>query len=252
MNRGRQSTLHLQMGQEVIYLLLTIAVATSLMLVAWIASQSQAPPIEVAVDQGKSSLPMPPETSITAPPGMKAPPTTKSNEPLPDAQPPLISLKESDGFSFASGSAEITPSFAQLLEGAIVSRIRELSETYNAEIIEVVGHTDGVPLSAGTRAGGNLDSMLHRGLNALPGELLAPSDNVGLGMGRAIAVALALRAAGLEERYILVPLSAGPLVGPGDNVFAIPQPLPDAKRRRIEIRLRRRFADAQAIVSGPR
>lgn len=239
MNAPRQSTLHLQMGQEVIYLLLTIAVATALILVAWMMSQPQADVVDP---------PTPPED--VAPPEDVVEPIAEPPE-EEKKRPPLIALTESDGFSFASGSTEITASFAKLLEDVVVPRIRELGDIHQAEIVEVVGHTDGVPLHHTTRAGGNLDAMLGRGLDDLAGETLAPSDNVGLGMGRAVAVALALRRAGLEARYVLIPLSAGPLVGPGDNVASRPGATPDAQRRRIEIRLRRRFSGAPATVAEP-
>lgn len=263
MTESRQSNLHLQMGQEVIYLILTIAVMSSVVLAALLSQATSPteptpsaaiepppaaveplptapPPEELAPENPSPEDPqhvadsLPVDETTSAPQDEPEPPETEA--PPPELQPPLITLRESDGYSFASGSAELDAEFARRLKDEIIPQILKLSVAHKAEVVEVVGHTDGEPFERN----GDLDKKLHKGLAALADETLRPSDNVGLGLVRAISVALALRAAGLREPYVLIPLSAGPLVAPGDAVVPSSYTQGDASRRRIEIRLRRR------------
>ena len=71
------------------------------------------------------------------------------------------------------------------------------------------------------------------------------TDNVGLSMGRAAAVIRVLREDPQLRDMILLPLSAGQATGPDYQL--VPEEkspaTPDEQRRRIEIRLRRRFGN---------
>ena len=58
-------------------------------------------------------------------------------------------------------------------------------------------------------------------------------------LDRHLAFVQALRDAGLDARYTIIPLSAGPLVLPGDRVTDGRDAADDQRRRRIELRLRR-------------
>lgn len=198
MNGGarRGGALHLQIGQETIYLLLTAGLFAALLLALHLASLRG-----------------------------------------PTEQPPMVTLEEADGYSFPTGSAAIGPDFARQLAGKAAPQLRANAERHDAYIVEVVGHTDEVPLSG--RARGDLDRSLVPFL--VGGRAAEPvsGDNVGLGMARAVAVARALRRAGLGREFTIIPLSAGPLVKPGDVVTDGAGGGDDRSRRRIELRLRR-------------
>lgn len=197
MTAKRASALHLQIGQETIYLLLTIGLFASLLLALYVATMRG-----------------------------------------PTEQPPIVTLSEADGFTFPTGSAAIGRDFALELKRTVAPRIGDLSRRHQAPIIEVIGHTDEVPL--GGRALGDLDRSLVGWLNGDNRAEPVSGDNVGLGMARATAVARALRAAGLGSGYVIIPLSAGPLIKPGDVVTDGRGARDDRGRRRIELRLRRR------------
>lgn len=156
----------------------------------------------------------------------------------PPDQPPIIFLSEADGFSFASGSSEISPAFAEKLRVEVAPRLVELTRAYSADVIEVIGHTDGVPLGA-SRAEANLDARLPTALGGQTRAELRPFDNVGLGMTRAIAVARLLESGELPPALRVLPLSAGSLIARGDLLQPADAEKGDAERRRIEIRLRR-------------
>lgn len=197
MSRRRRggSSLHLQMGQETIYLLLTGGLFISLLLSLYILSRRG-----------------------------------------PTEQPPIVTLGEANGYTFATGSAAISPAFARQLSSVAAPRVREIADRYHAPVIEVIGHTDEVPVTRLKQS--DLDKSLIPWLRGGRQEPVA-GDNVGLGMARAVAVARALRGAGLDARYTIIPLSAGPLVLPGDRVTDGRDAADDQRRRRIEVRLRR-------------
>ncbi|MEP1573569.1 hypothetical protein [Roseibium album] len=154
-------------------------------------------------------------------------------------KPPIIVIKDADGYSFKSGSAELSDRLRVHLARRTVPLIADNALKFKTYVVEVIGHTDEVPIG---RRSCNLDGGL---LHALEGRMkvggLIPCDNTGLGMARAISVVRELRRAGLDYRYTLRPLSAGQTTLPNGSV-ASPQrrPIEQAARRRIEIRLRQR------------
>jgi flagellar motor protein MotB len=136
---------------------------------------------------------------------------------------------------------ELSPEFYTKLREIIIPEIIELSVKYKTTVIEVIGHTDGVPIR---QTASSMDQKLINFLNA-PSEITPPlvADNVGLGMGRAAAVIRALRSNPSLANMTLLPLSAGQTTGPNDqpSVSENSPATPDEQRRRIEIRLRRKF-----------
>lgn len=152
--------------------------------------------------------------------------------------PPIITLG-SDKFRFQSNSAELTPQFRDYLTEVTAPQVQELLDTFQVDVIEVVGHTDESPITA-TRPS-TLDQLA---IKALRGEAevgdLIPVDNAGLGLSRAIAVVKALETTELGARGIkMIPLSAAQVVVPGDEVSDGKTPEASSERRRIEIRVRR-------------
>jgi outer membrane protein OmpA-like peptidoglycan-associated protein len=209
------STLHLQMGQEVMYLLLVTSLIANFVLATLVLRS------EDKLKQALKGLPQ------NQPPIIKA-----------DDQPPIITLREADGFSFPPGSAEVSPEFLAKLPD-VVRKLATLSERYGAQIVEVIGHTDGTSIRDTLRAKANLDDALGQYLNPASPPALFPYDNVGLGISRAVSVARALRTIGVPAKLDIQPLSAAYLIAPNDRTDPAARRLGDASRRRIEIRIRR-------------
>jgi endonuclease YncB( thermonuclease family) len=151
--------------------------------------------------------------------------------------PPIISLSEADGYSFQTGRAAVSPEFEQQLSGRIADHIIRLVDQYNVDIIEVIGHTDDQPIIG---RNSNLDTNILSVLqNKAPAERLAPGDNAGLGLARAVSVVDVLNKHASLKDLTILPLSAGQLLFPTDQI-SVNAPTGDQKsRRRIEIRLRR-------------
>lgn len=157
--------------------------------------------------------------------------------------PPSIPLDEAAGYFFPTNSSEISPDFEKRLRQEIVPRILEISKQYNANVIEVVGHTDERPVSGGS----TLDENLLPFLRGNPDAALTAADNAGLGFARAAAVARVLRP-GLSDEpdaYYLIPLSAAQVILRNGEIADGSQSGDRRLRRRIEIRVRGRESPAQ-------
>lgn len=194
-----RSTLHMQMGQETIYLLLAVAMFTTIILAGFLLATLR----------------------------------EKRRE-----DPPIIVLPEAQGFSFAAGSAALTPRFEDRLRRLVLPRVRDIGRRYSASVIEVIGHTDAVPRSTSALRS-NLDTVLVPLLLGADTPVPVAVDNAGLGMARAVAVARFMRREGLRD-FTIVPLSAGPFLKPDDTGVTANDDAADEARRRIEVRLRRR------------
>lgn len=168
-----------------------------------------------------------------------APPTPRRSGPEAEPGhrwPPIIRLREADGYSFPTATNWISDEFAGKLRREVLPLIEEYAAEYDAEVIEVVGHTDERPI--GGRS--NLDRELIRYLGG-DRRPLRPADNVGLAFARAAAVARQLAPLCKEHGYLVVALSAGQTLIPGDLGRATGDDSGDnPSRRTIEIRLRRR------------
>lgn len=155
-------------------------------------------------------------------------------------KPPVISLPETSGYKFQSGTAKFDPAFASLLEKEVFARIEEVLKRGDVNAIEIIGHTDGQAVLR--REAGNLDAQLGAvlaGRQSAGG--LAFGSNADLGLVRAVVVRREIEAwlkrKGLSEKIQVRCYSAAnsvPFTGKLDDpkVFAGEE----AARRRIEIR----------------
>lgn len=161
--------------------------------------------------------------------------------------PPIISLSEAEEYTFVSGSAELSSSFEQQLEG-IGQQVYETVQQYEANIVEVIGHTDERTLSSNIS---NLDQKLSDALNGnFPIDSLVAADNTGLGMARAVSVARVLKADPRLQNVVVLPLSGGQLILPGDQLSTGKNPGDVKSRRRIEIRVRRPDGEKQFSIQA--
>jgi flagellar motor protein MotB len=151
--------------------------------------------------------------------------------------PPIITLSDAGGYSFRSGSAELSPTFRDTLVKKTPNDILVYVKKYDVDVIEVVGHTDEQPLGIRpSNLDGNLISVLK---NASAVASLTPADNAGLGLARAVSVVSVLRQSGLLAGYKLIPLSGAQLVNTDETLALLGALGDDPQRRRIEIRLRK-------------
>jgi flagellar motor protein MotB len=201
--RGR-STLHLQLGQETIYLILAIAVFAAIMMASVIKKDREV-----------------------------------------EKDPPIITMNEANGYYFPTASAEITPQFRAKLVDEIVPLVASIGERADAEVVEVIGHTDEVPISRRLRGNANLDETLMAELsgNSKLDEPSQAADNAGLGMARAVAVARVLKASPALSRFQIFPISAGAFQRTDDTMATGADANDDQERRRIVIRMRRRVQE---------
>jgi hypothetical protein len=170
------------------------------------------------------------KTSNSPAPAQPAPPPPKR----PD-QPPVITISEAEVYSFASGKFELTPGFTRYIADTLIPQLEELAATYRCDVIDVIGHTDGQPVQTAS----NLDHSLLRAGNDRSIHM-QPGSNLDLGFLRASAVIRAIQGDGRLGAVHFYAYSAGQTILPG-GVMASSEKRPpsDAKRRRIEIRLRR-------------
>jgi outer membrane protein OmpA-like peptidoglycan-associated protein len=162
--------------------------------------------------------------------------------------PPIIKLKEADGFYFIVGQARVSEEFRSQLSKDVVPRILELVAQYKTNVIEIVGHTDEQPVLG---VPSNLDKLsmdfTAKGESAVQ---LTAADNAGLGFARALAVVQILRSDGRLKGLTIVPLSAAQMVDL-DGKLADGSKGGDTKeRRRIELRVRQSGEEETVSRSG--
>lgn len=253
-----RSILHLQMGQEILYLLMAIGLISSLILLMYVRfTQAESEriastdPIEVQrtidelnlrlldVMKEKMSIEEALDKTMRDLKDLEHQLRSFQNSDLSsDDQPPIIVMSETEGYSFPSGSATLSNDFRRLINERIVPKIRQLSLKYNANIVEIIGHTDDVPVRS---LSSTIDRMLLRYLNYEGSVEPSASDNVSLGMIRAAAILRVLRSDARLNDLTILPLSAGHTIAVGDSLsVATAEARDDPRRRRIEIRLRRR------------
>jgi outer membrane protein OmpA-like peptidoglycan-associated protein len=151
--------------------------------------------------------------------------------------PPIINLSEADGHFFAVGSAELTPEFAADLRGAVVARLLQIADTFDVDVIEVIGHTDEQPITSRVS---NLDRRLSS-VTLGEGDVgsLQWADNAGLGLARALAVVEILSADPRLHNFRILPFSAAQLIGVDGRLTRWDDHGDVRERRRIEIRMRK-------------
>lgn len=164
--------------------------------------------------------------------------------------PPIITLSDAAGYSFKSGSAELTPKLLDALTTKTPEEILTYIKKFDVDVIEVVGHTDEQPLGVRpTNLDRDLPSVL-KGTSTI--ATLVPADNAGLGLARAVSVVSVLRQSSLLTPYKLIPLSGAQLVNTDETLAIDGAPRDDPQRRRIEIRLRKSVPrETTATVSSP-
>lgn len=157
--------------------------------------------------------------------------------------PPFFSLSEAGGYYFDSGKATLRPEFRRNLKDQVIPLLVKNLKDYDVDVIEVIGHTDEVPMVGQS----NLDSQL---IDASAGRYpiagLRSNDNAGLAMARAVSVVQVLRADPRLRGVTVLPLSGAQMIVPVDTAADGSQRSSDRNRRRIEMRLRRSTSQVEA------
>ncbi|ANY85510.1 hypothetical protein BB934_45665 (plasmid) [Microvirga ossetica] len=152
--------------------------------------------------------------------------------------PPMISLSEAGGYFFKLGSAELSTEFERRLNEVVVPTLLKTAHEYDVDVIEVVGHTDELPIGV---KHSNLDRDMVEVLKGnKPIVALKPGDNAGLGIARSVSVVRSLLQDGRLNGLRVLPLSGAQLVKTDETLANGMDVQGDVKeRRRIEIRLRK-------------
>ncbi len=153
--------------------------------------------------------------------------------------PPIIILSEQNQqYRFSLGSAKIPHQFKEQLVTRIIPLLDSLSQIYHCDAIEVVGHTDGVPIR---NTNSNLDRFLVPAFNHGQVEALNPGSNVDLGMMRSLAIIQILqdskKKGWLKHIRYFFPYSAGQMIQLDKSLTSRNLIKNNKARRRIEIRL---------------
>ncbi len=150
--------------------------------------------------------------------------------------PPYINLNEVSKFSFEIGKATLSPDFVKFLVDVVADQIKLFAEEDDVKIVEVVGHTDDLPIIRGATSFDNdiIDALA----GSYPIEKLLPTDNAGLGIARAVSVINVLKQIDGLSDFTFIPLSGGQLIIPDDKVVESNLTGDSKVRRRIEIRIR--------------
>ena len=151
--------------------------------------------------------------------------------------PPIISLPEAENYSFKLGSAQLTESFKGQLSNEIVNQILQTLAEYDADLIEVIGHTDLQPMSMARVT--NLDKSALEYFETPDKVLLRARDNAGLGYARALSVTKHLLQTPELKDYTILPYSAAQMVTPNHTITTKNDKFDSSQLRRIEIRVRR-------------
>ena len=165
-----------------------------------------------------------------------------TTKPLPDKflndKPPLLQLSEKEKrFRFAPSNYALTPDFKAALRSRL-PEIRDNIRKYHTDVIEVIGHTDGLP---NAKRYSNLDHLLPRGGQSQQQGRYQVGSNSDLGLLRAAAVAKQLRDwldPDGRQRLIFRPYSAASLIST-DGQWRAAAPARQDERRRIEVRFTR-------------
>ena len=158
-------------------------------------------------------------------------------EPVGNNWPPIISLPEAENYSFEIGSAQLTENFKTQLSDKIAQQILSTLSEYEADLIEVIGHTDLQPMSRARES--NLDTIAKNFFESDGEVRLFAKDNVGLGYARALSVARHLLGTPELQGYTILPYSAAQLITPYGTITTANDDFESSQLRRIEIRVRR-------------
>ena len=153
--------------------------------------------------------------------------------------PPIISLPDAENFSFEVGSAKLTDGFKVQLRSNIADQILETLQQYDADVIEVIGHTDLQRMRQEIRTT-NLDAEALRFFTSDSDFTLRAKDNAGLGYARALSVTKQLKNIPELSDYTILPYSGAQLISPDETINLNPDQFDSSQLRRIEIRVRRK------------
>ena len=153
--------------------------------------------------------------------------------------PPIISLPDAENFSFEVGSAKLTYGFKVQLRSNIADQILETLQQYDADVIEVIGHTDLQRMRQEIRTT-NLDAEALRFFTSDNDFTLRAKDNAGLGYARALSVTKQLKNIPELSDYTILPYSGAQLISPDETINLNPDQFDSSQLRRIEIRVRRK------------
>lgn len=159
--------------------------------------------------------------------------------PIPENPPIIVLSEKNQSYRFELGSADIPQAFEAALQNKIVPLLDSLAKQYQCDTIEVIGHTDGVPIQ---RQGAQFDQNLVKAFNQHNIEKLIPNSNMDLGVMRALNIVILLqeiqnKSSYLKEIQYFHPYSAGPIILPDKTLAQAENDQPDQSRRRIEIRI---------------
>ena len=152
--------------------------------------------------------------------------------------PPIISLSEAKDYSFNVGSATLAPQFKDAITGSIADQILQILRDYDADVIEVIGHTDPQPMRDDRIT--NLDDNSVDFLNSNRDISLQAKDNAGLGYARALSVTKELMKVPSLRGYTILPYSAAQMITPNEELQSGLGKFDGKQLRRIEIRVRRK------------
>ena len=152
--------------------------------------------------------------------------------------PPIISLSEAQNYSFRVGNATLAPQFSSALKGGIAQEILAILQQYDADVIEVIGHTDPQPMRSNRVT--NLDKAASDFLNSNSDVSLSARDNAGLGYARALSVTRELMKVPELSNYTILPYSAAQMITPNEEISDGLSAFNGEQLRRIEIRVRRK------------
>ncbi|MGB3208008.1 MAG: hypothetical protein WBB28_23750 [Crinalium sp.] len=158
----------------------------------------------------------------------------------PTEAPPIIVIQNTGAYQFGSGSADLPPPLISYIFNKLVNQIEQNAKTYQIDVVEVIGHTDG---QSNSGSASNLDQFLEQAAQGnINAGSLRPGSNADLGLMRSLAVVRILqqiqqkkgRLQGLTFRAY----SAAQLISPSGKIAEINRTA-DPTRRRIEIRFTR-------------
>ena len=152
--------------------------------------------------------------------------------------PPIISLSEAQNYSFRVGNATLAPQFSSALKGSIAQEILAILQQYEADVIEVIGHTDPQPMRSNRVT--NLDKTANDFLYSNSNVSLSAKDNAGLGYARALSVTKELMKVPELSNYTILPYSAAQMITPNEELSDGSSNYSGQQLRRIEIRVRRK------------
>jgi outer membrane protein OmpA-like peptidoglycan-associated protein len=170
----------------------------------------------------------------------------KAQKGIPN-KPIVLGLDEVKGFRFDPGSADLTPDFKDKLMGDVFTKIKDVAQNYGIEVLEIVGHTDGLPIGYSRS---NLDQLLNGlELESIDRQMISSlkgGSNADLGLMRALSVAFYLNDLTSSSddpdirSLVFRVYSAAQLIDPEKDAIGGAPNLNIGERRRIELRFTRK------------